>query len=269
METQTKQVQNDGLIILAPVVKSYTFAKPFRGSDAEEVYKAVKGRIARDFKNAPEFNGYFQFNEETEEINGSSLYHGILINDELRQAGLWLPTFIEGRHLDKAEKLSNGVYRDYGVAVYDESDPNPNTAKKLVAESKKRDWNLPILAPFKSLTLGKGAIIGFSKNTQNLITGDETVQYLKDNFNYVGNSGVQGLGRFWDGDWSAGWGSLANSYDYGRVDWVCGEATQKNLESAVLNEVNETGREETEKLNKRISNARESALAVLRMLSKP
>ena len=239
---QTEQVQNDGLIVLAPVVKSYTFAKPFRGNDAQEVYKAVKGRIARDFKDASEFNGYFQFNEETGEINGSSLYHGILINDELTQAGLWLPTFIEGKQLDKAGKLSNGVYRDYGIAVYDENDPNLNTAKKLVAESKKKNWNLPILALFKSLTLGKGANIGFNKNTQDLITGDEAVQYLKDNFNYVGNSGVQGLGRGGYSLWIADWYCLVGSDDDGRVDWVCGEATQKNLEGAVLSEVDEIGR---------------------------
>ena len=257
--------QNNGIFVLAPVVKSYTFAKPFRGNDAQEVYKAVKGRIARDFKDdAPKFNGYFEFNEETGEINGSSLYHGVLINDELRQVGLWFPTFVEGRQLDKAGKLSNGVYRDYGVIVYDETTPNSNVAKKLVAESKKKNWNLPVIAPFKSLTLGNGAIIGFNQNTQDLVTGDEAVQYLKDNFNYVGDSGVQRLYLGRNGYWDANLNGLVYSDDYGRVDWVCGEATQKNLESAVLSEVDEIGRKELEQVKEKISKARESALTVLR-----
>ena len=64
-------------------MQRYTFAKPFQGDDAKEVYRAVKGRIAKDFENAPAFAQHFEFNEETENINGSSLFYGILINEEL------------------------------------------------------------------------------------------------------------------------------------------------------------------------------------------
>ena len=72
------------------------------------------------------------------------------------------------------------------------------------------------------------------------------------------------MGRDDAGDWSAAWGNLAYSDADGRVDWVCGEATQKNLENAVLSEVNKAGKREAEKLNDRISKARESALAVIK-----
>jgi len=249
---ETKESNNGEMIVLKPVIQKYTFAKRFKGDDAREVYKAVAGRISKDFKNVPAFNGYFKFNEETGEINGSDLYHGILVNDELRTSGLHLPSVIEGRSLDSAKKLNNGVYRDYGLAVYNAQNPNSEIAQKLVKEADKKGLNLPVLAPFSSLKLIKGGSkngvsVLFTNEAKDIITGDEAQKYLNEQFSYKGNSGVRGLGRGSVGSWVASWDVLDGSNGGGRVDWVCGEATAQNLERAVLEDTDKTVKIEVDK----------------------
>ena len=267
METR---VNNTEMIVLAPIIEKYTFAKRFRGDDAREIYNAVSGRISKDFKNAPVFNGYFKFNEETQEINGSDLYHGILINNELRTNGLHLPSLIEGKSLDAAKKLTNGVYRDYGIVIYNCQNPNQDIAQSLINKGSKKGWNKPIAVPsFSALKLRKDrsenkVSILFTDEVKDIITGDEAKKYLAEQFDYIGNSGIQGLVRGRVGGWGADWDSLGGSSVGGRVDWVCGEATTQNLERSVSEEINKASKSEMEKLNTKIANAKEAALKVLR-----
>jgi hypothetical protein len=266
---ETKEKNENEMVFLEPIIQKYTFAKRFRGDDAKEVYNAVAGRISKDFKNAPAFNGYFKFNEEKQEINGSDLYHGILINDELKASGLHLPSVIEGKSLDAAKKLTNGVYRDYGLVVYDGQNPNSEIAQRLIKEANKKGLKFPILAPFSVLKLRKGGSkngvsVLFNEETNKIMSGEEAQKYLAEQFNYKGNSGVRGLDRGGRDFWFANWDGLGDSGGAGRVDWVCGEATAQNLERAVLEEINKVSRSEMEKLNIKIANSKEAALKVLR-----
>lgn len=268
METN-KSAQNDGLIVLASAVERYIFSKPLQGDNAREVYKEVKERVAKDFRGAPEFDAYFEFNKQTGEINGSNTYYGILIGDVLRKSGLWLPTIAEAKKLDVAGKLKNDVWREYGIAVYDNQAPNSEIAKILVEEACKRDWQLPILAPFKALKLRKDRNqqevgISFSKDAQGIILGEEAKEYLAKQIDYKGSNGACRLYRGRLGYWGADDGDLRDSSDYGRVDFVCGEATTKNLESAIIEEINKTIQSEVEKINNRISNARQAAIDALK-----
>jgi len=158
---------------------------------------------------------------------------GILINNVLNENNLWLPTITEAKQLDSSESLSSDVYRDFGIAVYSEGDPNPKIAKRLIQQANKTGLELPILAPFKALSLEeKTAKIGFSEDTQEIITGEQAKQYLNKEFNYQGNSGACGLSRSRGGDWDADWGRLDDSYEDGRVDFVCGKAIRADLEKA-------------------------------------
>lgn len=257
--------QNTGIQVLAPVVSSYVFAKPFKGDEAKAVYEEVKGRIERDFRNAPMFKQHFQFNEQTEEINGLNTYFGILIDNVLSQTGLWIPTIQEAKQLDASGRLSNSVYRDFGIAVYSEAQPNQEVAKRLIHEAERRGWELPVLAPFKALDLIKtGVKISFKKDAEGVIYGEEARQDLDKEFENRGSWGACRLGCSGSGSWVAGWDGLGDSVAGGRVDFVCGEATAKNLEASVLTNIRGLAQKEVESLNARIASAEEVALQTLR-----
>ena len=228
--------QNIGIQVLAPVINEntkYIVARPFRGDEAKAVYEEVTGRIRKDFKNAPVFKQYFEFNEQTGQINGLNTYFGILINNTLSKNGLWIPTIQEAKQLDASGKLSNNVYRDFGMAVYSKDNPNQEVAKRLIKEAKKRGWELPVLAPFKALGIIKtGVKISFKKNAEGIISGEEARQYLDKEFNYKGNTGACRLDRYGSGSWIVYWSRLDDSNAVGRVDWMCCEATRAEVKSA-------------------------------------
>ena len=260
--------QNIGIQVLAPVINEntkYIVARPFRGDEAKAVYEEVTGRIRKDFKNAPVFKQYFEFNEQTGQINGLNTYFGILINNTLSKNGLWIPTIQEAKQLDASGKLSNNVYRDFGMAVYSKDNPNQEVAKRLIKEAKKRGWELPVLAPFKALGIIKtGVKISFKKNAEGIISGEEARQYLDKEFNYKRNTGACRLGRHGFGYWGANWDWLDNSNADGRVDFVCGEATAKNLEASVLANINDSVQKELNALNERIASTQRIAIETLR-----
>jgi len=58
--------ENNGILVHAPVIQRYTFSRPLQGDEAREVYKEVRARVAKDFKNASAFNQYFEFDEDTQ-----------------------------------------------------------------------------------------------------------------------------------------------------------------------------------------------------------
>jgi len=264
MTSATQERTDSGVYVFAPIIERFTYAKPFRGDEAKGIYDEVKQRVAKDFPDVSDFNNYFMFNEETGEINGSNTKYCILVNKELIKSGLWLPTVKEGRQLDADGKLSNGVYREYGIVVYDGSNPNSEIAKVFVQEAKKRNLELPLVLPFSALNLKRktGAIIPY-KEMQGFKCGEEARNIL-DQFNYKANSSVRRLSRGGGGDWCAFGGGLAGSGTDGQVDFVCGEATRENLEGIILEEVEDIGREGLAKVNERISLAKQSARSILR-----
>ncbi|MBU0894252.1 MAG: hypothetical protein KKF48_02255 [Nanoarchaeota archaeon] len=256
---------NDEVGILEPIIERYVLRRPLKGDYAKEIHAEVKGRAQKDFRNFPMFNAHFEFNEKTGEINGINTGYGILLNEALTKDGFWLPTITQARKLDEAGLLSNGVWRQYGIAVYDGNNPNQGVADKLVKEASKRGWETPILAPFKALKIVKtGAKIGFGKDSEGIITGEEATEYLKKYFKYQGNSGALRLYRDTIGSWGANWNYLDDSDSNGRVDWICGEATQKNLEVAVLGSIDSVAKQEVAKINERLSSAKKAAFDILK-----
>ncbi len=230
------------MIILEPIIQKYTFAQEFKGNDARKVFNAVTKRISKDYKDMPDFGGYFEFNEKTQKIKGSSLYHGILINNELRKSDLHLPSVIEGKALDISGKLTDGIDRDYGVIVYNSRAPNLKFAKELVEEAIERDLELPLLIPFNALNLKKDRekniiSIFLREEVSDIITGKQTREHLKELFRNKEITGVRRLFRDWQGYWDANLGNLSHSsFGYG-IDWVCGEVTIPNLKNYILEEL--------------------------------
>lgn len=257
----------DNIVLVAPIVERFVYAKPLKGNFAKSVYNETRARAAKDFKNAPAFNGYWKFNEKTEEINGSSNFWVLMANKVLRKHGLWIPSFREAKALERKHLLKNGVYRDYGNAVYNSQNPNSEIAGGLVAQAKKRGLALPILLPFKALDIKKannrfGAKIVLTKEAEGLISGQEAVEALKE-FNYRANAGARRLDRY-DAGWNADWYDLDGSDDAGRMDFVCGEATQKSLETLALQDVYVQAKQELKRLEDRISAARKAYITALK-----
>lgn len=237
----TAKRKSSEAIFLQYVEKIYgTEVRALRGAEAEEVAKEVLGRIGKDYKDSPNFHGsprHFRYNPELNDgeggIEGSSTYLGIVINECLPN-DLWLPDLRTGRKLGKKGKLSNGVYRDYGLVVFSGKGRNEEIAKVLAPELKRRKYKLPVIASFSDLELDKkGLEIRLKKEASGLISGEEAIEEL-NNLNYKGDSGVQRLIRDLDGDWGAYWNDLPDSYAGGRVDSVCAKGARENSEDVLF-----------------------------------
>ena len=265
-QTQTKSE----LILLEPIIEKYTIARTLDSSEQRELYQEVSGIVEKDYKNAPAFQTYWKFNEETGEINGSNLFYLIVANRVLTKKGQRTLTFNEGMKIDKDKKLTNDVYRDFGLVVYNSQEPNKEIAKSLVKQAEEKGWELPVLAHPLSLEMSLrkanneyGLDILFLDDDSLIISGEQAKEALKQ-FNYKENSGVRRLDRYRFGGWYAGWDCLANSYGGGRVDWVRGEATRADLEAELLSEIDSAVKSELEALNKKIEKSKESALKMIR-----
>ena len=222
---------------ITPLSKSgntITYAIPIIGDLAEQVFEYASSRI-NDFSDDPMFKDrYFQLQETKDGkiITGSNPGLVILCNDGLQEeCELWLPTISQARILDEQGKLSNNVYRDYGVAVYNDSDPNQELAKHLIEQAKSRGYtNLPLLFSNCDLTL-KGKSSQFKpeliQSPIEILQGQEAEGVLKKM--YQGSSGARSVNRYGDGYWVAYWYYPGDSDSYGRVDYACGEATCDEL----------------------------------------
>lgn len=185
-------------------------------------------------KNLGVFNRYWKFNEQTGEIEGSNFYLGLRLDKAIRQEGLWVPGLPEARALDAKGKLTNGVYRDMGVVVYNDSSPNKDAAHSLITLSKRK---LPIIFSFRGLDynindkIDSGVEILVAEKQKGIISGGEAQEML-DKF-YRDDAGALRLRRYIDGSWYAFWYDLVGSNDSGRVgDWICGEAARTELKEA-------------------------------------
>jgi len=215
-----------------------TYAIPIVGNLAEKVFNYASGRIKDDFSGDLMFKDrYFQLQETKDGkiITGSNPGLVILCNDGLQEeCELWLPTISQARILDEQGKLSNNVYRDYGVAVYNDSDPNQELAKHLIEQAKEKGFaNLPLLFSNCDLTL-EGQSGQFKpeliQSPIEILQGQEAEGVLKKM--YQGNLGARGVYRDDDGSWDADWNVPDDSNSDGRVDYACGEATRDELTEA-------------------------------------
>lgn len=234
----------------AKTAGSFIYSEPLKGDFAKQVYAEVVARVTKDFSNANAFNReanyrVFNFNDKTEEINGSSTFWALLTDMVLRQNGLWIPTLAEGRILDKQGRLSNGVYRDSGVVLYTRGNPNKVLAYLLETDAKKKLLHLPLVIPFKDMHLESvsdnsfGIQLRLNKDLSNTLSGEQ-VQETINGLDYKINSGLHRLDRDRDGNWYGfGWvDDLAFSVADGRVDRFCGEATRENLSAKLSTSIN-------------------------------
>jgi hypothetical protein len=180
------------------------------------------------------FSRYWKFDENVG-IRGSSTLLALRYDKRsLRPRNLWIPGSPEARFLEEAGKLENGIYRDYGLAIFSKGGPNEEIASAISRQAEKLGLNLPLINPFMALDYDPNQEANYGINVKlveapkGIIHGKEAQEALKS-FAYIGNSGAQGVGRDTDGFWYADWNLLDYSDGLGRVDWICGKATQKNL----------------------------------------
>ena len=260
--------QPEGITILEPVIERFVYARPLQGDFARQVYEEVKRRVEKDFQGVQAFDPYFKFNEETGQINGSNIAYGILVNKALEEQGLWLPTIAQTKQLDAQGKLSEGVYRDLGIAVYSDDEPNRQVAQRIIQEVNKGEGKLPLLASIRNLGIEKRRdsqkINIILANEVGIISGEQAKQYLSEQFDYQGNSGACRVGRDGDGSWNADWYRLDNSNGDGRVDWLCDEATSADLEGVLLKEIDEEAKNRVDEINQKIIDARATAREILK-----
>ncbi len=224
--------------------KKFRYARTTTAEENKGIAESVQTRIAQEFPESIGFKGYFKYNPQTGENEGSYIFLGILINQEWARKSnnqLWLPGVKEFKVLDKFEKLTNGVYRDIGAVLYSVDSPNEEFAKSIRVQMKGREF--PIVFPsFKAFDLKKGEnsyginLIA-SKNNPEILSGEKAQKFLEANFPFRAKSGFLRLCRGGGGGcgWYADWhGRLGDSGSVGRVgDFVCGEATAENLEQMV------------------------------------
>ena len=239
----------------------YVIAVPLKGEVAKHYFnKTISNPAERD---VPAFQKYWKFNEKTGEINGSSTYLTLRLARELGKDSFWIPSVSEARALDKAGKLKNGVYSDYGIAVFDDSEPNKKTAKTLIEQAKSMKLVLPLLVPFSSLDyqLDRESDFGIAlslSDAKGIISGEDAVKLLEQ-FDYKSNSSVCRLDRGRYGDWVANWDGLDDSYFNGRAGFVCGEAAHADLAEAHKKLVKRKYAQKSKEFEEQIKSLREQS----------
>jgi hypothetical protein len=221
----------EDIVVLGKTKDKIAFAFPFKGDIAKNYFDKTVSNAEENKVDG--FNRHWKFDNKTRLIKGSSTLLALRLDEKTRQDGLWIPTPEQAMILDEKGKLSNGVYRDFGMAVYSEASPNQEVAKEIISQSKS---DLPLVIPFKALThrldenFPYGVAIAFTDAT-GIKSGKQATELL-DKFNYKGNSGACRLDRYRYGSWDASWDDLDDSDSVGRVDWMCCEATRAELTSA-------------------------------------
>ena len=234
-QTSDSSILNDAqdIVVIGSADKdNYVFAvKPSLGFQRQTYQESV---FNPEDAGVSAFGKYWEFDENIG-IKGSNTLLALRYDKRsLRPRGLWIPGLPEARVLDKAGKLENGIYRDYGLAVFNNGGPNKEIAEAISRQAEELGLNLPVLNPFMALDYDTNQEAHYGINVKlveapkGIIHGREAQEILKS-FVYKGNSGARGVGRDWVGAWGAGWDGLDGSDEGGRVDWICGKATQKNL----------------------------------------
>lgn len=215
------------------------FIQPMGEKLARQVYDQAEAIIAKDYPQHPWFQVSVCYREaEKDGIHGSSFDLNVIYNSILREMGLGLPSLFEGKHLEKSGALSNGVYREYGLFILNKS--KQDLSKQPIAEVQRRGWQLPLVVPsyrpfghrksdngFEVYFLGDDAGIDLEKE---VLSGDAAQTFLQTHFNpnSLGKNSVQRLYRDGYGGWLAGWYGRGSDA-VGRVDFVSGVASAKNL----------------------------------------
>ncbi|MFA5019584.1 MAG: hypothetical protein WC533_00625 [Candidatus Pacearchaeota archaeon] len=211
----------------------YVFAFPLKGEVAKHYF--YKTLADGEERNVAGFKEYWQFDDKTGLITGSSTFLALRLDEAVRADGFWIPDIEEALFLDKERRLTNGVYRDYGLAVFNDREPNQEVANEIISKSGNRE--LPLIIPFKDVAhrldgnFPYGVAISLVDNPSGLKSGEQA-QKILSRFNYVGDSGACRVYRYRYSGWFAGLDGLGGSGSGGRGDFLCGEATRADLLSA-------------------------------------
>jgi len=249
-------------IILTPRIKKFILPEKLIGEEARQVYEQVL-ELRKKYPEVPGLERSWNFDDGKGVILGSNLPYLVLVNQVLAQKGKRTPTYDEAMQLDNLHLLINGVYREFGLAIYDESRPNEDLGKALVEEAKERGWDFPILIHPANVRIDdKTRQYKFRENPSLTVSGQEAEEDLND-FIYVGNSGVRRLIRYRHGLWDAYWDNPLDSISDGRVDWICAEGTRTSLESDIVKQIEEQAQKHAESALREINSKKEQALAIV------
>ncbi len=239
MKESTLQKNSDTRVIVPAKSGLYTFVQPIGLELGRKVHDAVEMRISESYPQYKWLQNDVCYRGVGEDgLRGSSFELNVLRNAELRELGLRIGRPLEMKAICRLGMLPNGIYTEFGGVCYTEKGINSDIAEKVAEEAKKRGLKLPVIASYNAFGHRKGKN-GFEvyfvddKDGVNLdeeiFSGDEAREVLRDNFDLRGEKGFRWLFRDWFGGWYADWGNRVSSA-YGRVGFVFGEAAQKSLE---------------------------------------
>lgn len=230
-----QRIANTDLYVFSrdPASGLFTYSRPITADEGRTVADQVK------------INGGLGVTNEGVLYNMSTL-KGIVANREIMkqtQGQVWFPTIAEGLALHDAGLLPYGELMDFGIAVYNDKNPDKEIAQALTETAKERGYALPILAPLKALDLKEGGKrYGFTPvivSEDGLITGANATDTLKRFI--AGDSGVRGLGRNRYGSWDALWDDSLDLFsEHCRVGRVSAVGSEKNLRELVSSQIEQS-----------------------------
>lgn len=228
-----QRIANTNLYVFSrnPATGLFTYSRPITPDEGRDVARQVT------------INSGLGVTEQGVLYNMSTL-KGIVANRALmKQTGgkVWFPTIAEGLALHDAGLLPGGELMDFGIALYNEGNPDKEIAQALTQTAKQKGYALPVLASFRALDLTKGGKrYGFTPaivSEDGLITGEDATKTL-EKFAFVGDSGVRRLYRDWGGCWSADWREALDFFSaHCRVGRVSAEGSEKNLKDLVSSQI--------------------------------
>lgn len=224
-----------------PETKLFAYSRPFTADEANVLAKETNQIIQSQYKGVNGLRGELIANDNGELTNMCTL-KGIVANRTLKKITdnqQAFPTIEEGTRLQRFGMLPSGVLIDFGIALYNEKNPDEEIAQKMIITAKQEKYITPVLASFNSLDLEIGGkrygVIPILVSKKGLVDGKEAEKLLKENSFYVGNSGVHGLYRGRDDNWNAGWGDSLDGFDEGcRVGRFSAKGSAQKLEKESL-----------------------------------
>jgi len=155
----------------------------------------------------------------------------------LRPSGLWIPELLEAKVLDSQGKLEKEGYRDYGIVIYSDGNPNGQMAETFVSQAEDLRLELPLIVSFRAMDylhdyMSVYGIKPFLLDSQVGVIQGKRAQDKINSLDFKEDSGVCRLLCIEGGNWDAIRATLEASSDFGRIDWVCGKATRPSLELA-------------------------------------
>ncbi len=284
-ETQTKTLPKFKGKPLIENPETIPFADFLEGDFGKAFLEEYKRRVISDYNNNSVLN---VLDYDRGIVKCSNSYAVILSNQILNQEGLRTATQADLEKILKTNALDlRGTYEDSGLVLRTEDNPNEYLAKDLMKQIKSRNpkakmpqmINLCDLYLIKDSNSPNGLVFKL-KEDANLIYAqilneqgkfysediDEKTglpKKISDNGDrtlYTGNSGLSRLYLYGLLSLVSDWDVLQFSGGDGRVVAVRGEATPKNFEKEVINEINQEYKKQLDILNKK----RDKALSIIK-----